>query len=177
MKNSDFDIRELNNDVLISAQSIFNYRVGETNLVPLLYQTGYLTIKSYDKNDDAYTLGFPNEEVKYGFLNELLPAYVPKWGLDGRFYLRFRVQDGYKRHRRRSPCPDRQNRIHDPLHRRQPALGKSRRRTKYRSQRHRTMGEISMKKAMIKKNVRSFGIGDAGWSYPFGALIVFYSFF
>jgi hypothetical protein len=44
--------------------------------VPLLYQSGYLTIKAYDTVLDEYTLGFPNEEVKYGFLNELLPAYV-----------------------------------------------------------------------------------------------------
>jgi hypothetical protein len=42
----------------------------------LLYQTGYLTVKAYEQDEDAYVLGFPNEEVKYGFLNELLPAFV-----------------------------------------------------------------------------------------------------
>jgi hypothetical protein len=35
-----------------------------------------LTIKEYIQNKDAFVLGFPNEEVKYGFLNELLPAFV-----------------------------------------------------------------------------------------------------
>jgi hypothetical protein len=44
--------------------------------VPLLYQSGYLTIKEYRQNKDAFVLGFPNEEVKYGFLKELLPAFV-----------------------------------------------------------------------------------------------------
>jgi hypothetical protein len=51
-----------------------DYRVENQNLIPLLYQTGYLTIKSYE--DNLYILGFPNEEVKYGFLKELLPAFV-----------------------------------------------------------------------------------------------------
>jgi hypothetical protein len=43
--------------------------------VPVLYQSGYLTIKGYDKQFRAYTLGFPNEEVQYGFLENLLLYY------------------------------------------------------------------------------------------------------
>jgi hypothetical protein len=45
--------------------------------VPLLYQTGYLTITGYDAKKRRYRLGFPNEEVKYGFLSNLLPFYAP----------------------------------------------------------------------------------------------------
>ena len=41
----------------------------------LLYQTGYLTIKDYDREYDIFTLGIPNEEVKVGFLEFLLPYY------------------------------------------------------------------------------------------------------
>ena len=41
----------------------------------LLYQTGYLTIKDYDREMKLYTLGLPNEEVKRGFLTYLLPYY------------------------------------------------------------------------------------------------------
>ena len=37
--------------------------------VPLFFQTGYLTIKDYDNEFQEYTLGFPNDEVKNGFLN------------------------------------------------------------------------------------------------------------
>jgi hypothetical protein len=44
-----------------------------------LYQSGYLTIKNYNREYDEYILGFPNEEVKYGFLDDLLPAYVPQY--------------------------------------------------------------------------------------------------
>ena len=42
----------------------------------LLYQTGYLTIKSYNSKIRRYRLGIPNEEVKYGLFNVLLPYYV-----------------------------------------------------------------------------------------------------
>ena len=51
-----------------------------TTALPLLYQTGYLTIKSYDRDTDFYTLGIPNKEVRTGFVRGLLPTYV---GLDG----------------------------------------------------------------------------------------------
>lgn len=45
--------------------------------IPILYQSGYLTIKSYDKVMKLYTLDFPNSEVKEGFLKYLLPFYTP----------------------------------------------------------------------------------------------------
>ena len=48
-----------------------------SNPIPVLYQSGYLTIKDYDRNMRIYTLGFPNEEVERGFLNFLLPYYTP----------------------------------------------------------------------------------------------------
>ena len=43
---------------------------------PLLYQSGYLTIKSWNQRQESYKLGFPNEEVKYAFLNALAPGYL-----------------------------------------------------------------------------------------------------
>jgi hypothetical protein len=62
--------------VRISAEAIDDYRVGSGDPVPLLYQSGYLTIAGYDAEMGEYILDFPNEEVRYGFLNELLPAYT-----------------------------------------------------------------------------------------------------
>ncbi|MDR1222821.1 MAG: ATP-binding protein [Tannerella sp.] len=76
LRNQNYDIRKLEDDVYIAAISVMDYRYENQDLVPLLYQTGYLTIKSYEEDEDAYILGFPNEEVKYGFLRELLPAFV-----------------------------------------------------------------------------------------------------
>ena len=47
-----------------------------TDALPLLYQSGYLTIKKYDPMFSEYTLGIPNKEVRNGLLNCMLPHYV-----------------------------------------------------------------------------------------------------
>lgn len=43
------------------------------NALPLLYQSGYLTIKSYDRGFETYLLGIPNKEVRVGLTEHLLP--------------------------------------------------------------------------------------------------------
>ncbi len=50
------------------------------NALPLLYQSGYLTIKEYDRETDSYVLSISNNEVRVGFAEGLLPVYV---GLQG----------------------------------------------------------------------------------------------
>lgn len=62
--------------------------ISESSL-PMLYQTGYLTIKGYDSEDDSYTLGYPNREVKMGFLKDLLARYRSSDGLSSSFILKF----------------------------------------------------------------------------------------
>lgn len=47
-----------------------------TNPIPVIYQSGYLTIKGYDKEFGMYRLGFPNREVEEGFVRFLLPFYA-----------------------------------------------------------------------------------------------------
>ena len=47
-----------------------------TSLTPLLYQSGYLTIKDYEKKIDVYTLDFPNKEIEVGLFDSLLPGYL-----------------------------------------------------------------------------------------------------
>ena len=47
-----------------------------TNALPLLYQSGYLTIKGYHNLSQAYTLAFPNQEVRTGYIEGLLPIYT-----------------------------------------------------------------------------------------------------
>jgi hypothetical protein len=46
------------------------------SIIPLLYQTGYLTIKEYDGENEQYKLGIPNAEVRIGLLENLLPLYL-----------------------------------------------------------------------------------------------------
>jgi len=83
IRNLEIDVRKFDNDVVIGARDIDQYRHGETSPIPILYQSGYLTIKRYDQQFDEYVLGFPNEEVRYGFLNDLFPAYVPESRMQG----------------------------------------------------------------------------------------------
>ena len=51
------------------------YRADAKNPLPILFQAGYLTIKEYMAEANMYRLGFPNDEVRYGFLENLLPSY------------------------------------------------------------------------------------------------------
>jgi hypothetical protein len=67
----------------MDVNAIMDYRFDNHDPVPLLYQSGYLTIKTYTPDTGLYTLGFPNEEVEYGFLQELFTAYSP-WVTNGR---------------------------------------------------------------------------------------------
>ena len=83
MAKCAFDVRKLTDKTLYAdEQRLSDYRANNPDLIPLLYQTGYLTIVDYDTKRKRYTLAFPNEEVKYGMLNSLLPAYAPRTVID-----------------------------------------------------------------------------------------------
>ena len=49
-----------------------------TTIMPLLYQSGYITIKDYNRDYDYYTLDIPNKEVKVGLTKALIPSYVTR---------------------------------------------------------------------------------------------------
>ena len=76
LKQSDYDLRLLMDGVEVNSASFSEYRAEAGNPLPMIYQSGYLTIKDYDKEVNLYTLGFPNNEVRYGFLNFLVPYYT-----------------------------------------------------------------------------------------------------
>ena len=77
LKESGFDARQFTTDEYYEEESsLTDYRIEDKNPVPLFYQTGYLTIKGYDREFRSYALGYPNEEVKYGFLKSLAPYYL-----------------------------------------------------------------------------------------------------
>ena len=75
LKESCFDIRLLIDGVILESSDFSEYRADADNPIPMIYQSGYLTIKGYKQERDLYTLGFPNNEVRYGFLKFLLPYY------------------------------------------------------------------------------------------------------
>lgn len=76
LKQSDYDLRLLVDGMEVAASAFSEYRADSGNPLPMIYQSGYLTIKGYDKEVNLYTLGFPNDEVRYGFLNFLIPYYT-----------------------------------------------------------------------------------------------------
>ncbi len=76
LKHTNYDLNRLQKeevpaDVLNSIDSM------STNPIPVIYQSGYLTIKDYDERFGVYRLGFPNEEVEQGFIRYLMPFYTP----------------------------------------------------------------------------------------------------
>ena len=59
-----------------SASELDSIQINVDNPIAVLYQSGYLTIKGYDSRFKVYTLDYPNDEVKEGFVNFLLPYYT-----------------------------------------------------------------------------------------------------
>ena len=93
LKEAHYFIPDLDGHVELNEEGLQTYRAVAQDTLPILFQAGYLTIKEYIKDLRLYRLGFPNDEVRYGFLHNLLPAYsdVP-FGQTGVWIGRF-VQD------------------------------------------------------------------------------------
>ena len=86
LKKTDYDLRTLDG-VEVSEAALTDDRADSRNPIPMIYQSGYLTIKDYDEEFQVYTLGFPNDEVRYGFLNFIVPFYTPVRESDTSFFI------------------------------------------------------------------------------------------
>ncbi|MBR6061290.1 MAG: ATP-binding protein [Spirochaetales bacterium] len=73
---ASFDMRGFEDGILIGRDDISDYRLSYANIVPMMYQTGYLTIKDYNPKYGICTLGYPNNEVKFAFSKKLLEEYT-----------------------------------------------------------------------------------------------------
>ena len=93
LKEAHYYIPNLDGKVELDEEGLQTYRAVAQDALPILFQAGYLTIKEYISDLRLYRLGFPNNEVRYGFLRNLLPAYsdVP-FGQTGVWVGRF-IQD------------------------------------------------------------------------------------
>ena len=58
--------------------SFIDYRADKEMPLPMIYQSGYLTIKDYERDDNAYLLDFPNDEVRTGFVTLVAARYFSK---------------------------------------------------------------------------------------------------
>lgn len=77
VKEKNYDLKDIDG-IEVTAARLNTIEPSLKDPVPLLYQSGYLTIKAYDENDSLYTLGYPNLEVKKGVLEILIPLYLDR---------------------------------------------------------------------------------------------------
>lgn len=73
LQNSAITPENLTDGVSCTEDELKNYRAESNNPIPLFYQSGYLTIRDFDREFRVYSLCFPNKEVEYGFLDSLVP--------------------------------------------------------------------------------------------------------
>ena len=76
LKEGNYNIPDLDGKVELNENGLEFYRAAAKEPLPILFQAGYLTIKEYIAEARLYRLGFPNDEVRYGFLENLMPAYT-----------------------------------------------------------------------------------------------------
>ena len=91
LKKSNYDLEEMAH-VETGADSLDGI-FSDDNPIPVMYQSGYLTIKRYDSVFGIYTLGFPNREVEEGFMRFLLPYYSGVSSTDSPFEMKKFIQD------------------------------------------------------------------------------------
>ncbi|MCR5289377.1 MAG: ATP-binding protein [Treponema sp.] len=76
LQNQPIFLSSLINGKKTKEDNFKNYDPDSKNMLPVIYQSGYLTIKYFDKSKRLYTLDFPNREIEEGFLNVLLKKFV-----------------------------------------------------------------------------------------------------
>ena len=76
LQNQPLFLASLINGRRVKEDGFKNYDPDSKNMLPVIYQSGYLTIKGFEKARRLYTLDFPNREIEEGFLNVLLKKFV-----------------------------------------------------------------------------------------------------
>ena len=71
MKANNYQLEKLNKEIF-AMDLIGNNDSYYSTLMPLLFQSGYMTIKDYDSRFDMFKMGFPNKEIEEGFTNILI---------------------------------------------------------------------------------------------------------
>jgi len=75
LRTQKFYLPDLENEITLGRSGLRTSPMDTTSPLPLLFQTGYLTLIEYLPQRGVYRLGFPNEEVRYGFMKNLLQGY------------------------------------------------------------------------------------------------------
>ena len=92
LQEADFNVRDL--EGIEATDEEFDAPTEQIQSpIPVLYQSGYLTIKGYDPDFQIYTLAYPNKEVRKGFIENLLPTYVHRARENNTFYVVSFIRD------------------------------------------------------------------------------------
>ena len=75
LEHTDENLNELTGRYY-DASEFVDYKADAERPLPMIYQSGYLTIKDYDPDSDSYLIDLPNDEVKKGFLTLLASGYL-----------------------------------------------------------------------------------------------------
>jgi hypothetical protein len=92
LKADDYELPHLTGEIS-TADVLNSIDTVSSNPIPVIYQSGYLTIKGYDEEFGEYHLGFPNKEVEEGFTRYLLPYYTGLHNPDSPFSMGEFVRD------------------------------------------------------------------------------------
>lgn len=74
LKQNHYNLEQMSHEETNS--EVLNSIYADESPIPVIYQSGYLTIKDYDPRFENYILGFPNREVEEGFIKFLMPFYT-----------------------------------------------------------------------------------------------------
>jgi hypothetical protein len=92
LKRHNYNLEEMASAVV--DESVLNSIDPQSkNPIPVIYQSGYLTIADYNPTYGLYTLGIPNREVEDGFFKYLLPYYTPINESQSAFYIMNFIED------------------------------------------------------------------------------------
>ena len=92
LKRSHYDLYRMAHEE-VTEDLLGGIDAMESSPIPVLYQSGYLTLQDYDETFETYTLGFPNREVEEGFTRYLLPHYATMQSGESAFQIRNFVQE------------------------------------------------------------------------------------
>ena len=92
LKRHRYNLYKMANEK-VTSRILDSIDASSTNPIPVIYQSGYLTIKGYIPEPQIYELGFPNKEVEQGFMDFLLPYYTPVQDTESGFAIWSFVED------------------------------------------------------------------------------------
>ena len=92
LRNGKFNLEDLTLDG-VPASALTGVNADDSDPMPILYQSGYLTIQSYNEQTEEYSLKYPNKEVERGFMEGLANIYVPSARYNSPFAVRKFAED------------------------------------------------------------------------------------